>query len=297
MQPQPEVDWRALARTAELELQRPLELPDAAPGFADWQHVSVLVAAVAQVSGARIVAVSGSQGSGKSSLAQCLKDTLRKTGRQAAAVSLDDFYLTRQERQQLAQQVHPLLQTRGVPGTHDWQWLHEVVQAVQSERKSPAQLTLPKFDKGTDDRAGSYQVEADLLVLEGWCLGIHAQAEAALERPCNTLERTEDKQGLWRRWVNQQIHAHYEDLWTSVDLWIHLRVPGFAQVHAWRTQQEQQLPVDQRMSEAQISRFIAHYERLTQALWQQTPARPGWVLQLNENHQVTQVTAALKAAK
>ncbi len=294
MKPQNAFDWRTVTDAAELELQQSLQLPEAAPGFADWQHASALVAAVAQVSDARIVAVSGSQGSGKSSLAQCLQDTLCNAGKRAAAVSLDDFYLTRQERQQLAQHVHPLLQTRGVPGTHDWQWLQEVVEAVH---KGPARLTLPQFDKGIDDRAGSCQVEADLLILEGWCLGIHAQSAAALEHPCNTLERSEDKDGVWRRWVNEQIHAHYENLWTSVDLWVHLRVPGFAQVQAWRAQQELQLPVDQRMSESQISRFIAHYERLTQALWQQTPATPGFVLQLDENHQVTEVTTALKTTK
>ena len=31
----------------------------------------------------------------------------------------DDFYLTQAQRQDLAQQIHPLLKSRGVPGTHD----------------------------------------------------------------------------------------------------------------------------------------------------------------------------------
>ena len=34
-------------------------------------------------------------------------------------VSIDDFYKTRNERKKLSQKKHPLLMTRGVPGTHD----------------------------------------------------------------------------------------------------------------------------------------------------------------------------------
>jgi len=34
-------------------------------------------------------------------------------------LSLDDFYLGHAARLQLARDIHPLLATRGVPGTHD----------------------------------------------------------------------------------------------------------------------------------------------------------------------------------
>ena len=34
-------------------------------------------------------------------------------------LSLDDLYLPKAERLRLARDVHPLLATRGVPGTHD----------------------------------------------------------------------------------------------------------------------------------------------------------------------------------
>ena len=283
-------DWALAQRQASQQLAQQLALPEAAPGYADWRQASALIGSVALATGARVIAISGSQGSGKSTLAHCLQDTLVTAGRQAAAVSIDDYYLTRKARSELAEQVHPLLQTRGVPGTHDWQWLHRTLDDVH---RGQTHLRVPAFDKGIDDRVAEREIDAEVLVFEGWCLGVKAQPESALRTPCNALERDEDAQGKWRTWVNEQLHHHYESLWQKVDLWVHLRVPGFAQVHAWRSQQEQQIPRAQRMDEDQITRFIAHYQRLTEALWQQTPAKPGFVLTLDEAHQVTQVTVSL----
>ena len=283
-------NWPSAQRRASLQLDQKLVFPEPAPGYADWRQASALIASVALATEARVVAISGSQGSGKSTLAQCLQNTLINAGQQAAAVSIDDFYLTREARTALAEQVHPLLQTRGVPGTHDWQWLHQVLDEVHSGNTP---LSVPVFDKGLDDRVEPREIDANLLVFEGWCLGVKAQPESALATPCNALERDEDVEGKWRQWVNDQLRKHYESLWQKVDLWVHLRVPGFAQVQAWRSQQEQQIPLEQRMDEAQITRFIAHYQRLTEALWQQQPATPGFVLQLDEQHQVTQVTVSL----
>ncbi|MEE4280975.1 MAG: hypothetical protein V2I41_03460 [Pseudomonadales bacterium] len=283
-------DWPSAQLQASQQLAQQLTLPEAAPGFADWRQASALIAAVALATGARVIAISGSQGSGKSTLAQSLQDTLIAAGQQAAAVSIDDFYLTRKARLELAEQVHPLLRTRGVPGTHDWQWLHRTLDDVH---RGQTHLRVPTFDKGMDDRVAERELNAEVLVFEGWCLGVKAQPEAALRTPCNALERDEDAEGKWRTWVNEQLHHHYESLWQKVDLWVHLRVPGFAQVHAWRSQQEQQIPPAQRMGADQIARFIAHYERLTKALWQQTPATPGFVLALDERHRVTDVTVSL----
>ena len=203
--------------------------------------------------------------------------------------SIDDFYLSRADRTQLARQVHPLLQTRGVPGTHEWHWLQSVLQAV---REGGAELRLPVFDKGRDDRKGTITAEVDTLVLEGWCLGVTAQPDNLLADPVNDLERDEDPQGIWRGYVNDQIRDHYESLWTQVDLWVHLRVPSFTQVVHWRTQQEQQLPASQRMSEPEILRFIQHYERLTRWLWASVPLGPGVVVRLDEAHQVAEFAAS-----
>ena len=255
----------------------------------DWLALSMALAEIRAHLQVPVIGISGSQGSGKSTLAAVIVSELQARGLAAVAASLDDFYLTRAARAELAREVHPLLQTRGVPGTHDHAWLAQVLTAIHDGQQ---RLRLPRFDKGTDDRADEQQVQAQVLVLEGWCLGVTAQPEQALRDPINALEAAEDSDGRWRQWVNRQIAAHYEPLWAQVDLWVHLRAPDFSVVEAWRRQQEQDLPPDRRMDAAALGRFVAHYERLTR--WQLAcrPPGPGIVAELDADRGVTQVTIA-----
>ena len=171
--------------------------------FADWHAIASDIAE--QIDGAspdqrpRIVGISGSQGSGKSTLSNIVVEHIKQRGQQAVTVSLDDFYLTKAQRIELSRTVHPLLRTRGVPGTHDSQWLGQVLHALQTA--NPAEgvtLELPTFDKGMDDRSGQRQVRCQILVLEGWCVGVQAQPDVS--QPINALERTEDTEGRWRSW-------------------------------------------------------------------------------------------------
>lgn len=273
----------------ELQLQQP-----ASAEFADWsllaqamgQYIQARRAATAQVG--MLVAVSGPQGSGKSTLAAVLCDYLQSEDIVAATVSLDDFYLTRQQRRELATRVHPLLATRGVPGTHDHAALHECLHQVR-QSGAAAEILLPVFDKALDDRSAVRSACADVLIVEGWCMGVQAQPAAALVDAVNELEQAEDPQGIWRRWVNAQIAGHYQPMWSLFDAWVYLRVPGIAQVFAWRRQQEQQLPPAQRMDNAQLHRFIAHYQRLTEWQWQCAPYAPALTAEMDEQHNVAAV--------
>ncbi len=254
----------------------------------EWALASSVLAPLLAARGARVVAISGSQGSGKSTLAAILVESLAHLGVRAASASIDDFYLTLAERRQLARDVHPLLETRGVPGTHDVAWLE---RALRAARDGAAEVVLPRFDKGADDRAGSETLKADVLVIEGWCLGVTPQAEAALAEPVNALERHEDTGGIWRNWVNEQISCHYVPLWSLPEFWIHLRAPGFGVVEAWRGQAESKLPIAQRMDGAALARFVAHYERLTSWQLANAPRGPGVALALDRERRVTAVTA------
>lgn len=66
-----------------------------------------------------VVGISGAQGSGKTTLCRFLEVLMVEHNQRAATLSIDDLYLTRAERERLGREVHPLLATRGVPGTHD----------------------------------------------------------------------------------------------------------------------------------------------------------------------------------
>ena len=67
-----------------------------------------------------LVGLAGGQGTGKTTISSILEIILRKYFKlNVFKISIDDFYRTRKERFNLSNKVHPLLMTRGVPGTHD----------------------------------------------------------------------------------------------------------------------------------------------------------------------------------
>lgn len=264
---------------------------NASDEFSDWhkiaEQITENILQAAPGNQPTVIGVAGSQGSGKSTLAAIIVGHLQRHGFAAEAVSLDDFYVTKAERVALAASVHPLMRTRGVPGTHDTHWLQRVLRALKDRAQGQeAILQLPKFDKASDDRLGQRDCRCQILVLEGWCLGVQAQPQQALELPVNELERQEDAQGIWRTWVNEQTAANYEPLWPYIQYWVQLRPPSFAQVIEWRSQQEQQISPQQRMNPQALQRFIDHYERLTEWQWQCAPLSPGIAVHLSADHRV-----------
>ncbi|MCT8127619.1 kinase [Alishewanella sp. BS5-314] len=231
-----------------------------------------------------VIGITGAQGTGKSTLASLLVTELLAQGMRCAAVSLDDYYLTRQARQQLAGTVHPLLAQRGVPGTHD------IGRALSDARQvlAGAAVALPRFDKALDDSLPKRPAaQLDLLIVEGWCLGLAAEAEPGLASPVNQLEATEDSSGAWRRYVNQQLAASYQPYFDLLQPLIWLKAPDWDSVCRWRAKQEQQL-WQQRgtgMTAEQLARFMLPFQRLTQLSYQQLPARVNYTIVLNQAQQ------------
>ncbi|WP_198650460.1 hypothetical protein [Saccharospirillum mangrovi] len=216
----------------------------------------------------RILGIQGTQGSGKSTLAAVLKWQLEQHGLSVAILSIDDLYLPLAGRQRLAQERHPLLATRGVPGTHDLALGEAILHWVRLGKGPKA---LPRFDKSRDDRRPEADWPVlpqppDMLIFEGWCIGLSAEPETALAEPINALERRDDAQGEWRRYVNAQLAGPYQRLFAALDALIVLRAPGFEQVFNWRRRQEEGLRTrggSGVMNDDQLRRFIQHYERLT----------------------------------
>jgi D-glycerate 3-kinase len=98
-----------------------------------------------------VIGLCGAQGSGKSTTAGRLGTRLEVNGYATAVLSIDDFYLTRAERAALADSIHPLLTTRGVPGTHDVKLvMHTLLNLLEAGAADT--VPIPKFDKSRDDR-------------------------------------------------------------------------------------------------------------------------------------------------
>lgn len=231
-----------------------------------------------------IIGISGAQGTGKSTLAQLLVTELTQRGIGCAAVSLDDYYLAAAERQQLAAQLHPLLAQRGVPGTHAIQRAIADAQQVLAGQA----VALPIFDKALDDRlADKPKAQLQLLIVEGWCLGLSAQSAAELALPVNNLEAEEDTAGGWRQYVNQQLAGAYQQYFSLLKPLIWLKAPSWDCICQWRARQEQQLWLQRGkgMSDPQLARFMLPFQRLTEASWQQLPKRADYTIALNRQQQ------------
>jgi D-glycerate 3-kinase len=235
-----------------------------------------------------VLGISGAQGSGKTALVAGLAQQLTAAGRRVASLSLDDLYLPRAERQRLAREVHPLLATRGVPGTHDVALGLATIAAL--ERGEAARL--PRFAKATDDRLPEDQwpqapERCEVLLLEGWCLGARPQVDMAT--PVNALEAEEDPRAIWRGYANTALAGEYQNLFARIDCLVLLAAPGWSVVAKWREQQEAELRVSGGpavMSEAEVARFIQHYERLTHWILQEMPGRADLVVRLGADREV-----------
>lgn len=244
--------------------------------------------AAASPQGLLVVGICGVQGSGKTTLVAHLAERLEAAGRRVATLSLDDLYLTKAERLQLAEQVHSLFATRGVPGTHDVALGLETIAAL--ERGEAA--ALPRFDKARDDRMPGADwprapQDTQILLLEGWCLGAVPQVELSV--PVNALEVEEDTDAVWRGHANAALAGAYRDLFARIDLLVLLAAPGWEVVARWREQQEAELRAQGGpavMSPTEVARFIQHYERLTRWILEEMPDRADLTVRLGPNREV-----------
>ena len=224
-----------------------------------------------------IVGLNGAQGSGKSTLSQYLSQMMpMQLGVDCHVLSIDDFYLSKAKRKRLAASVHPLLGIRGVPGTHDVPRLLDALAGfidpgIQS-------VTVPIFDKLKDDRTKNVQriqksARPTVILFEGWCVGVPAQHQLALSVPASSFEFSNDKNGVWRSYVNERLGGDYVDVFKLLDRLSMLKPPCFEAVYDWRVDQEMRLVARRRedssdtsirgMSVRQVGEFVENFRRLT----------------------------------
>jgi D-glycerate 3-kinase len=97
------------------------------------------------------VGLAGGQGTGKTTTSSIIKIILEKYFKlNVFKISIDDFYKTRKERILLSKKIHPMLLTRGVPGTHDINMMLNFFKKVKNKKFKSFQL--PNFNKAIDDR-------------------------------------------------------------------------------------------------------------------------------------------------
>ena len=246
------------------------------------------------------VGLAGGQGTGKTTISSILEIILRKYFKlNVFKISIDDFYRTRKERFNLSNKVHPLLMTRGVPGTHDIKIILDFFR--KSKTKKFKTFRLPKFNKAVDDRCKKNQwytikKKPDVVIFEGWCVGARAEKNSTIKKSINSLEKTNDSQLIWRNYVNKQLKTKYKKLYDQLDCLVYLKAKNFSLLQKWRLIQEKKLWLKNKnknkktknkiMSKGDVINFMQTYQRVTQNMFKFAPRYASVILNLNSNHQI-----------
>jgi D-glycerate 3-kinase len=247
-----------------------------------------------------IIGLAGGQGSGKTTISSILTLILQKYFKlNVFKVSIDDFYKTRKDRKLLSKNKHPLLMTRGVPGTHDIDLMLNFFKKIKD--KNFKSLMIPTFDKATDDRCPKnlwhkIKLKPDVVIFEGWCVGARAQSNNQLKKPINSLERIYDQGGKWRVHVNEQLKNKYKKLFSQLDGRLYLKAKNFNLLREWRLKQERKLWVERKnkknlkiMSSEDIVNFMKTYQRITQQMFKDALKSSSIIMNLNYKHQIQKI--------
>ncbi|GLC45781.1 hypothetical protein PLESTB_001156700 [Pleodorina starrii] len=210
---------------------------------------------------ALVLGISAPQGCGKTTIVEQLEALFNWTGRPAASVSIDDFYLTHAAQNQLAA-ANPgnrLLQLRGNAGTHDLALGTQTVERLRGLTQAGATEAVPRYDKsafgGRGDRAdpSTWPVVSgplDVVFFEGWMSGF-----APLER--SAAEAVEPALAA----VNEHLTS-YRAAWDElVDSWLVIRIGDPQWVYQWRLQAEERMKAGGKagMSAEQIADFVSRF--------------------------------------
>ncbi|MAY80047.1 MAG: phosphoribulokinase [Deltaproteobacteria bacterium] len=235
-----------------------------------------------------IIGVNGAQGSGKSTFCALLTPLLCEAHNiRTVTLSIDDVYHTRDTRLKMARTVHPLCGIRGVPGTHDVQLAHSVLDQL-SIADAPQPVSVPRFDKSTDDRRSPADWDivtgpVDVVLFEGWCVGCPNIPE--WKQPYNDREAAEDPHGVWVRWSGEQLQRNYQPLFDRMDALVMIEVPSMDTVRQGRWLQEQRLwdacGIDPSsvvhppglMSRTEVDQYVALFERYTEHMLATLPSQ------------------------
>lgn len=242
-----------------------------------------------------VVGILAGQGTGKSTLVQCLKELLQTDWNlTAVCLSLDDFYLPYEIRLRLKEH-DPRLLWRGPPGTHD---VHLGVQTLKKLRSQMFPVLLPQFDKsmhyGQGDRIPPIEVhQADVILFEGWFVGARPVSPFQLETAPPPVVSEADRN--FARDMNRNLHA-YLPLWEQLDRLILLNPKDYRLSLQWRMEAEAKMRVAGKsgMSDVEVVQFVEYFWKALHPELFVLPLRdePQWIdriIDIDAHHQPTQL--------
>ena len=230
------------------------------------------------------ICLTGGQGSGKTTMSEFIQLVLNKfCNKRTVGFSIDDLYKTQEERKKLADEIHPLCEVRGMPGTHDMSLGFDLLESL-SKANNSSKTAIPAFNKPLDkhypkNKWKVFRGKPDFIFFDAWCGGVKPISENNWDPPINKLEEEMDPKGVWSKWSNQELSGDYQKFFSLIDLLILIRVPSMEHVFQSRWLQEQTLEkntsnpemLEKIMTQEEVYRFVMHYERLTRHILEDMP--------------------------
>ncbi|GBG59596.1 Glycerate 3-kinase (GlyK) [Chara braunii] len=210
---------------------------------------------------ALLIGMSAPQGCGKSTLVESLETLFEYVGSRAAVISVDDFYLTYEGQNRLADE-HPenrLLELRGNAGSHDLQLGTKTITALKQLTRPGFSLRIPRYNKsaygGRGDRKDpakwpEIQSPIEVILFEGWMLGFE---------PLPTEKVMEVDPQLGK--VNEYLKDYHEAWHKHIDSWMVIEVQDPNWVFNWRLEAEVMMRASGKdgMTDEQVEDFVSRY--------------------------------------
>ena len=244
-----------------------------------------------QIKNKKTLMIAGSQGSGKSTLSIQIKKYFKKFYFKSVVIlSIDDFYLSTYQRKQLAKKLKTnLFDTRGVPCTHN---LKLLIETVDKLKRNNFPVYIPIFDKVTDNKKKHNRKvnKADLIILEGWCVGSKPIDPLYLKKNINDLEKINDPDMIWRTAYNQSL-TEYQKLFNKFNYYIFIKLPDWKYVINWKYKQElnlRSLSSDNHLKK-KLYLFIQYYEKLSKWMSITCPDICNILITLDKNQKMKKI--------
>ncbi len=241
---------------------------------------------------AKIIAISGAPGTGKSTLAAACAAALEDDRIRSIVLSLDDYYLPAATREELSRTEHPLFSARGVPGTHDLSLLLTHLNLL-ADPDHP-DIKIPRFDKSNDDRLEDHRIVKagfvpEFIFIEGWVVGVPPQSRGALLSACSKFEQQHDPDAKWRSCVNAYMFDYFKSLDPILTHRWYLQAPDWASVIKWRLNQaisDQQASAQQGRlnSRGEVSAFLNHFKRICDHMQATCSQWADVIIQIDADH-------------